>query len=93
MRSGYGRGYYGNGQLERARSVVGRERQLLKLGDRVKVETPMHDPAHYGRGATVVIVDPGPVYGVVIDGMEAMGVHKWYVGDELALVDSSRRQP
>lgn len=84
--SGYGRGYYVSAQLARAR--VGRD--LLKLGDRVEVKTAAHDPSHYGRGGTIAIVHPGPVYGVLIDGMESMGIHKWYVGDELALEQKPR---
>lgn len=56
----------------------------FKVGDRVKIIAyPSHDPYHYGRGATVVEVNPGPAYGLIIDGMESMGTHKWYVGSEL----------
>lgn len=60
------------------------EASKFKSGDRVKVTAvPPHDPYHKGVGATVVLVNPGPAYGLLIDGMESMGTHKWYVGDEL----------
>ncbi len=93
MSVGYGRGYYGNSQrASRSRSLVGQQRQF-KLGDRVKIiEYPAHDPYHYGRNATVVKIHPGPTYGVLIDGMESMGTHKWYVADEMALADEPQRR-
>lgn len=67
----------------------------FKVGDRVRViASPPHDPQHVGRNATVVLID-GPAYGVIIDGMESMGVHKWYVGDEMIRLEgpaTSQRQ-
>jgi hypothetical protein len=67
----------------------------FKIGDRVRVVAyPPHDPQHVGRTATIVLVD-GPAYGVIIDGMESMGVHKWYVADEMVPIAESpaeRRQ-
>jgi len=63
----------------------------FKLGDRVKItEYPSHDPYHYGRGGTIVKINPGPAYGLLIDGMESMGTHKWYVGNELGQGPESR---
>lgn len=53
-----------------------------KAGDRVQIVAwPRHDPYH--KTATVAVVQQGPAYGLNIDGMEDMGVHKWYVGQEL----------
>lgn len=51
-------------------------------GDRVQIVAwPRHDPYH--RNGTVAVVHPGPAYGLTVDGMEDMGIHKWYVGQEL----------
>ncbi len=33
----------------------------------------------------------GNAYGIIFDGMESMGVHKWYVGEELELAASSSK--
>lgn len=57
-------------------------------GDRVCVTGEPHDPGH-GCG-TVAEVNEGPAYGIVFDGMEGMGVHRWYVGDELAPSDEQQ---
>lgn len=71
-------------------------KRTFKIGDRVHIVAyPPHDPQHAHKNATVVLIDPGPVYGVLVDGMESMGVHKWYIGDEMVLLEgapSSRRQ-
>ena len=65
----------------------------FKIGDRVTiVEYPSHDPYHYRRNATVVKVHPGPSYGVLIDGMESMGTHKWYVDEEIAPSDEPQKR-
>ena len=65
----------------------------FKLGDRVTiVEYPAHDPYHYRRNATVVKIHPGPTYGVLIDGMESMGTHKWYVDEEITLADEPQKR-
>lgn len=56
----------------------------LKKGDRVEVKDP-HDPSH--KTGTVDIVSAETPYGVIIDGMEDMGVHKWYVDSELSLAE------
>lgn len=56
--------------------------EAYREGDRVQIVAwPRHDPYH--KTATVAIVDRGPVYGLTIDGMEDMGIHKWYIGQEL----------
>jgi hypothetical protein len=56
--------------------------ESYKEGDRVQIVAwPRHDPYH--KTATVAIVSQGPVYGLSIDGMEDMGIHKWYIGQEL----------
>lgn len=53
-----------------------------KEGDRVQIVAwPRHDPSH--KNATVEIVAQEPAYGLKIDGMENMGIHKWYIGQEL----------
>lgn len=84
-----GRGYYGVGGPR----VGGTQRRQFKLGDRVTLaEYPAHDPYHYRRNATVVKIVPGPAYGLLIDGMESMGTHKWYVGDELVPADEPQKR-
>lgn len=56
--------------------------EAYKEGDRVQIVAwPRHDPYH--KTATVAVVDRGPAYGLTVDGMEDMGIHKWYVGQEL----------
>lgn len=53
-----------------------------RQGDRVQIVAwPRHDPYH--KNATVEVVHSGPAYGLTIDGMEDMGIHKWYVGQEI----------
>jgi signal peptide peptidase SppA len=52
----------------------------FKKGDRVRILEP-HDEAH--QFGTVDIVSAETPYGVMIDGMEDMGVHKWYVDSEM----------
>ena len=91
--SSNGRGHYGcDRQALRGRPIVGQSRQF-KPGDRVTLtEYPAHDPYHYGRNATVVKIHPGPAYGVLIDGMESMGTHKWYVGDEMVLAEQPKKR-
>ena len=65
----------------------------FKIGDRVTIiEYPAHDPYHYRRNATVVKIHPGPTYGVLIDGMESMGTHKWYVDEELAISNEPQKR-
>lgn len=76
----------GTGFPEKPRNIfgLGQEPSKFKLGDRVQItEYPSHDPYHWMRGGTVVKVNEGPAYGLIIDGMESMGTHKWYVGNEL----------
>ncbi|TDE85303.1 HK97 family phage prohead protease [Deinococcus sp. S9] len=50
-------------------------------GDRVVITG---EPHMEGQSAgTVKLINPGPAYGIIFDGMEDMGVHRWYVDDEL----------
>ncbi|ODV17208.1 MAG: hypothetical protein BGP24_14650 [Lysobacterales bacterium 69-70] len=55
-------------------------------GDRVEIKEP-HDPAH--KFGTIEIVSTETPYGVIVDGMEDMGVHKWYVDSELVAVEEN----
>lgn len=50
------------------------------VGDRVTIKKP-HAKGH--AAATIKLVSSETPYGVVVDGMESMGVHKWYVGTEI----------
>lgn len=56
----------------------------IKKGARVKI-LDAHDKKH--KFGTVEIVSSETPYGVIIDGMEDMGVHKWYVDSEIEVVD------
>lgn len=56
------------------------------LGDRIKIKNP-HDPEH--EAGEIVLVSAEPVYGVAIDGMESMGMHRWYTDSELESDDAS----
>lgn len=49
-------------------------------GDRVVVTGKPHDEG--STTGTVAEVDPGPAYGIVLDGTDE--IHRWYVGGELA---------
>lgn len=61
-------------------------------GDRVRVA--IDKPHMKGQSAgRIAIVNPGPAYGVIFDGMEEMGVHKWYVGNEMEEADSDDDAP
>lgn len=82
----------GTGVPEKPRNIFGvGQAPEFKIGDRVKItEIPAHDPYHQNAGATVVKIHPGPAYGLIIDGMEYMGTHKWYVGNELGQGPESR---
>lgn len=53
------------------------------IGDQVKIVNP-HDPAH--DTAEIVSVSAEPVYGVLVAGMEEMGMHRWYTDSEMELV-------
>jgi ATP-dependent protease ClpP protease subunit len=52
-------------------------------GDRVAVIGTPHEAGH---GVGVVDCVNGNAYGIIFDGMKAMGVHKWYCDDELQLI-------
>lgn len=51
------------------------------VGDRVTIAQP-HDPAH--RTGQISIVSSEPLYGVLVEGMEDMGIHRWYAESELS---------
>jgi len=82
----------GTGFPEKPQELFGfGELPKFNLGDRVQItEYPAHDPYHRGAGATVVKIHDGPAYGLLIDGMEYMGTHKWYVGNELGQGPNNR---
>lgn len=55
-------------------------------GDRVVIDPgSRHDPEH--SSGTIAEIG-STAYGVVIDGMESMGVHRWYVAEEMAPADA-----
>jgi len=54
--------------------------QPLAIGDRVRIVAEAHMPGQ--AIGTIKIVNAGPAYGILFDGMEEMGIHKWYVDDE-----------
>ncbi len=54
----------------------------FEIGDRVTILNP-HDPAH--ATGTIQMVSGETPYGVLVDGMEEMGIHKWYTTDEIEL--------
>lgn len=56
------------------------------IGDRVTIKTP-HDPAH--ATGEIVLVSAEPVYGVAVDGMESMGMHRWYTDSEMEKEEQS----
>ncbi|MEO5317602.1 hypothetical protein PV761_03275 [Arthrobacter sp. CC3] len=58
---------------------------LPQVGDRVVIDPDrLHDPAHN----TGTIAEIGTTaYGLVMDGMPEMGVHRWYTADEFDYVD------
>lgn len=53
----------------------------FEVGSRVKVKGTPHMEGQ--ATGLVSIVTSEPTYGIVFDGMEGMGVHKWYVQSEL----------
>lgn len=54
----------------------------FKKGDRVKILKPHNSEHEFG---TIELVSGETPYGVTIDGMESMGIHKWYVDSEMEL--------
>ena len=50
------------------------------VGDRVRVKGTPHMP---GQSTGTVTLVNGTAYGIVFDGMEKMGTHRWYAVDEL----------
>lgn len=58
-----------------------------QIGDRITIKpAARHDPDH----ATGEIAEVGgTAYGVLMDGMEDMGVHRWYTADEFDIDDGS----
>lgn len=61
----------------------------LKIGDRVRILNP-HDPQH--KTGTVALFE-GTAIGLIVDGMESMGVHKWYVASELERITDAAPEP
>lgn len=60
---------------------------LPQVGDRVVIDPErLHDPAHN----TGTIAEIGTTaYGLVMDGMPEMGVHRWYTADEFGYEDDT----
>jgi hypothetical protein len=57
----------------------------LKIGQTVRVKSgAAHEDGHADADMVIESIHPGPAYAVSMKGMK--GVHKWYVGDELARV-------
>jgi ATP-dependent protease ClpP protease subunit len=57
----------------------------MEVGDKVTILSP-HDPAH--NTGTIQLVSGETPYGVLIDGMEEMGIHRWYTTEELEYAGS-----
>lgn len=57
------------------------------IGDRVKIKGKPHMEGQ--SEGEIALVDDSTAYGIIFDGMEEMGVHKWYVGDEIEPVNQS----
>ena len=62
---------------------------VFVVGDRVRILAP-HVEGH--ETATVKLVEPGNPYGVAVDGMEDMGIHKWYAASEIELLDETQEE-
>lgn len=60
--------------------------KTFDVGDRVEILNP-HDDAH--STGTIQMVSGETPYGVLVDGMEDMGIHKWYTTEELELESPS----
>lgn len=58
---------------------------MFQIGDRVAITVPPHMPGQ--TTGTIALID-GNAYGIIFDGMESMGVHKWYVAAELKRITS-----
>lgn len=76
--------------LQRSQEALERDRQaaaapVFALGDRVRVTGPAHMPGQ--RTGRIALVN-GSAYGIIFDGMESMGVHKWYVAEELERINT-----
>lgn len=61
-----------------------------RIGDRVRVTGKPHME---GQSIGTVAEVYGDVYGIVFDGMEEMGVHRWYAGFELASAQAEQVTP
>lgn len=53
------------------------------VGDRVRVVNTDNPHMAGQAGGVVALVTGEPAYGVIFDGMEEMGIHRWYVESEL----------
>lgn len=60
--------------------------KTFQIGDRVNILNP-HDAEH--SVGTIQTISGETPYGVLIDGMESMGIHKWYTTDELELAGAA----
>jgi hypothetical protein len=65
------------------RAMDTKQAEGFGIGDRVLIKNP-HDPEQ--TMGTIKLISGDTPYGVVIDGMEEMGVHKWYIGEELEII-------
>lgn len=65
----------------RGLSLISTPAPAFAVGDRVRV---VGQPHMEGQGeGTVQLVTMEPTYGVAFDGMEEMGIHRWYVESEI----------
>jgi len=55
----------------------------FRVGDKVRVKGKPHMP---GQSTGTIALVEGNAYGIVFDGMEKMGIHRWYVASELELI-------
>ncbi len=62
---------------------------MFALGDRVKIKGAAHMP---GQSSGTIALVNGNAYGIVFDGMESMGIHKWYVAEELESISEPADQ-
>lgn len=72
---------------EQGLSLIATPAPQYAVGDRVEVTGKPHMDGQ--GGGTVQLVTMEPTYGIVFDGMENMGIHRWYVESELKAEDNA----
>lgn len=68
-------------RAQRAAPLSAAMQPRFAIGERIAIVNP-HEPEH--AAGEIVLVSAEPVYGVAVDGMEAMGMHRWYTDSEIA---------